>query len=176
MVKQLTLTDIVLDKAKSVEQLKENPGLVLEIKDFFVKLMLDGIKREGAFFPAYHIRLMQEAVAERFTLGNYLGKNFFFHNNPKLKELLRFKGAAPIRFNKIRNLVSYHPDHTEDTPMVISDKLTGNLTLYYKDQRSLGRYLVRVFDKNVQPNGRQHLSIKPEYLKVLREGPEERYA
>lgn len=168
MPEQKTLVELVFSGVENIEQLKMDVERVRQIKKDFVEFLYERIRKDGAFFRSYHLSLVQEEARRRFPIGSeYFSKNFFFEVNTTFKEALRIKGATPLRSGRMIDLAESHPDYKENQPIIIPDKATGILGLYYKDKRKAGAYIASVCNKKVQEDGKQFLTLKPEYARVI---------
>lgn len=163
------LAELVLPQVESIRELKVDKDLIDKIKGDVAIYVLQKVNRDGAFFPAYHLALLQTATKERFQAeGRYLGRDLLLERNPYFKELK--SGVIRLRDMTLSNAVKYHPDNNNNGAVVLRDVGEAKIRhfkLVYRDAIKLGRYLASICDSDIADNGKIRIFFKPEYSLAL---------
>lgn len=172
MPKYGSVTDLAISRVESIDQLRKDAALAGRIRADFTAYVTQQIKRDGGFFTAYELAILQAAALAKFQEdAGYLGNDFFILRNPTFIAAQR-SGANRIRDITVASAVRYHPENEGKVGEVISVRDTRDapmrqFKLLYCDTKRVGKFLDSMCDIEVGPTGKRLLHFKGHYKNVL---------
>ncbi|MEK6909398.1 MAG: hypothetical protein AABX23_05095 [Nanoarchaeota archaeon] len=158
-----SLVDKIFEKVNRIPTFREDPEMYRKLLEISAGYVMETIKKEGGFFPAFEEALVQREEKTRYPLQHprftqkvFIGKN----------ELIKRRGALRIDEILTGKAITNYPGYKGNGSIVIPSSQEKGYVLYNSDRKRLGAFLQKLFDEQ-QISGRVHLSLKEKYSGVL---------